>query len=80
MLRALIAARSAEVNAIERGVNALRNPSEWDAEGSSSIRDICDIAEALAAFLDWHHDLPDAKGIRAGSTRTTPIQALSLHT
>jgi hypothetical protein len=80
VLRALIAARSAEVNAIERGVNSLRDPAEWNSKGNHSIRDICDIAEALAAFLEWHHDLPDAKGTRAGSTRTTPIQSLSLHT
>jgi squalene monooxygenase len=80
VLRALIAARSAEVDAIERGVNALRDPAAWNGEANPSIRDICDIAEALAAFLEWDHDLPGATGTRSASTRTTPIQSLSLHT
>ena len=69
-----------EVDAIERGVNALRDPAAWNGEANPSIRDICDIAEALAAFLEWDHDLPGATGTRSASTRTTPIQSLSLHT
>jgi 2-polyprenyl-6-methoxyphenol hydroxylase-like FAD-dependent oxidoreductase len=77
---ALIAARSAEIDLIERGVNALREPSAWNGAARPSARDLCDIAQGLAAFIEWHHDLPGTAGTRAASTRTAPRQSLSLHT
>ncbi len=79
-MRALIAARSAEVDAIERGVNALRDPAAWNGTGKPPTWDLCDIAEALAAFLEWHNDLPGVAGTRVASTRAVPIRSLSLHT
>jgi len=56
----LIAARPLEVDAIERGVNALLKPSDWNAGATPATRDLCDIAEGLAAFLDWNQDVPSA--------------------
>ena len=84
VVRALIAARSAEVDAIERGVNALLDPTGWNRGAEPPVRELCDIAEGLAAFLEWSRDLPEiarpeiAKpGVR--SFRVAPLPSRSLH-
>ena len=79
VVRALIAARSAEVDAIERGVNTLLEPATWNGGTVSSARDLCDIAEGLAAFLEWNRDLPEATTTGAPSSLVAPSQAPSLH-
>ena len=60
VVSALITARPPEVDTIERGVNALLEPTAWNAGTNPAIRDLCLLAEGLAAFLDWSHDVPGA--------------------
>jgi len=79
VVRAMIAARSAEVDAIERGVNALLMPAVWNNMASASVREVCDIAEGLAAFLEWNRDLPEVPSPDAPSIPVVAIRALSLH-
>jgi hypothetical protein len=76
VVRALIAARSAEVDAIERGVNALLDPTGWNRGADPSVRELCDISEGLAAFLEWSRDLP---GIAAPGVRPFSISPLPPH-
>jgi 2-polyprenyl-6-methoxyphenol hydroxylase-like FAD-dependent oxidoreductase len=79
VVRALIAARLAEVDAIERGVNALLDPTGWNRGADPSVRELCDIAEGLAAFLEWSHDLPEIEKPAASSSHTAALPSRSLH-
>jgi 2-polyprenyl-6-methoxyphenol hydroxylase-like FAD-dependent oxidoreductase len=78
LAHALMAARSAEIDAIERAVHALLEPTGWNGGADPSLSDLCAIAEALAAFLDWSRDVPgDAPGRhRAADLPAPPPPAL----
>jgi len=79
VVRALIAARSAEVDPIERGVNALLEPTAWNRGADPSVRELCDIAEGLAAFLEWSRDLPGATRPEVRPFSSVPHPSRSLH-
>ena len=74
-----VAAGSAEVDAIERGVNALLGARAWDAGNETSIHELCDLAEGLAAFLEWNHDIPGSRTVGRRDTGKAPAPSQGLH-